>query len=325
MEWEQCWMNKRGSSSSAALPTHPRRTSISHQRLMIVSIDEIYRVVGAATVVGQETLVVRSRAARIVHRLDGRIVVIKVTARVEIEQWRWRRLHSQQILCYWVAMITNRRVVWRRLKLTRLRKNLHCQFLLLVDFQFSIFWKHEKREGKSVCEIRAAAVFVLVWCTNERENVCMLCACTEADLTHFSIHNGFSVVLRSSIICFLIKASFLRVSVGMEITQFLRQKQSTMKLMAPTKSTINRAIIAARAMSNSSGAVDGNAGITFSIANPWDFLSYISMEKREWKREKWGRKNMKNDSTWWWFCENVENFYPQFSVGRKERRQFHAE
>lgn len=115
-----------------------------------------------------------------------------------------------------------------------------------------------------------------------------MCACIEADLTHFSIHNGFSVVLRSSIICFLIKASFLRVSVGMEITQFLRQKQSTMKLMAPTKSTINRAIIAARAMSNSSGAVDGNAGITFSIANPWDFLSHISVEKREWKKERNG-------------------------------------
>lgn len=70
-----------------------------------------------------------------------------------------------------------------------------------------------------------------------------------------------------------------------------------MKLMAPTKSTINRAIIAARAMSNSSGAVDGNAGITFSIANPWDFLSHIWMEKESGRKREMGEKNMKSDSS----------------------------
>lgn len=93
--------------------------------------------------------------------------------------------------------------------------------------------------------------------------------------THFSIQRGFSVVFRSSIICFLIKASFRRISVGMEITQFLRQKHKMTKLMAPTKRTINKAIIAARAMSNSSGAFDGNAGITFSIAKPYEYRKII--------------------------------------------------
>lgn len=86
--------------------------------------------------------------------------------------------------------------------------------------------------------------------------------------TYCSIHKGFSVVFKSSIICFLIKASFRLVSVGIEITQFFKQQQRTIKLMAPTKSTIRSAIIAAKAISNSSCMLVVYAGMTFSIAKP---------------------------------------------------------
>lgn len=86
--------------------------------------------------------------------------------------------------------------------------------------------------------------------------------------THCSIHKGFSVVFRSSMICFFISASLRLVSVGIEITQFFKQQQSTIKLIAPTKSTMRRAMMAASAMSNSSWRLAVYAGMTFSMAKP---------------------------------------------------------
>lgn len=94
-------------------------------------------------------------------------------------------------------------------------------------------------------------------------------SCQKPLCTYCSIHKGFSVVFKSSIICFLMRASFRLVSVGIEITQFFRQQQSTMKLMAPTKSTMSSAMMAAKAMSNSSCRLAVYAGMTFSIAKPW--------------------------------------------------------
>jgi hypothetical protein len=55
----------------------------------------------------------------------------------------------------------------------------------------------------------------------------------------------------------------------MDITQFLRQQQSKIKLIAPTNSTIRSATMAAKAISNSSCRFPLYAGMTFSIAKPY--------------------------------------------------------
>lgn len=44
-------------------------------------------------------------------------------------------------------------------------------------------------------------------------------------LTYCSIQSGFSVVFKSSIICFLIRASFLLVSFGIVMTLFARENE----------------------------------------------------------------------------------------------------
>uniref|UniRef100_A0A2M4D0E5 Putative secreted protein n=1 Tax=Anopheles darlingi TaxID=43151 RepID=A0A2M4D0E5_ANODA len=69
-------------------------------------------------------------------------------------------------------------------------------------------------------------------------------------------------------ICFLISASFLLVSLGIEMDQCFKQQQNTMKLTAPTNSTISRAIKAASARSKSSWVVAAYAGTTFKMEYP---------------------------------------------------------
>lgn len=48
-------------------------------------------------------------------------------------------------------------------------------------------------------------------------------------LTYCSIQSGFSVVFKSSIICFLIKASFLLVSFGIVMTLCRKRKKIRMR------------------------------------------------------------------------------------------------
>lgn len=83
-----------------------------------------------------------------------------------------------------------------------------------------------------------------------------------------SIHKGFSVVLKSSTICFFINASLRRTSDGIAKDHCLKQQHNTIKLMAPTNNTINKATNPAKAKSNSSSTNVVCAGTIFSMAKP---------------------------------------------------------
>lgn len=86
----------------------------------------------------------------------------------------------------------------------RLGKHLHRQFLLFVELQFSGWERGKKKEIDFESE--------------HMDKDCML-------LTYCSIQSGFSVVFKSSIICFLIKASFLLVSFGIVMTLCREEKE----------------------------------------------------------------------------------------------------